>query len=78
MDINKSIDHFMCKLGLNQSQLARAAGLDIATLSLIRNNHRDPNMKTLTKIATDCDVKVSEFIAVGEEDSKSQFNLFDN
>ena len=78
MDINKSIDHFMRKLDLNQSQLARAAGMDVSTLSLIINNHRDPNMKTLTKIATACDVKVSEFIAAGEEDSKTQFNLFGN
>ena len=66
MDINKSIDHFMRELDLNQSQLARAAGMDVSTLSLIINNHRDPNMNTLTKIATACDVKVSEFIAAGE------------
>ena len=66
MDINKSIDHFMYELRLNQSQLAINAGLDIATLSLIRNNHRSPNMKTLTKLASACEVKVSEFIAVGE------------
>ena len=56
----------MYDLRLNQSQLAVKAGLDIATLSLIRNNHRSPNMKTLTKLAGACDVKVSEFIAAGE------------
>ena len=66
MDINKSIDHFMYELRLNQSQLAVNAGLDIAPLRLIRNNHRSPNMKTLTKLASACAVKVSEFIAVGE------------
>ena len=66
MDINKSIDHFMYELRLNQSQLAISAGLDIATLSLIRNNHRSPNMKTLNKLASACEVKVSEFTAAGE------------
>ena len=66
MAIHQSIDHFMYDLRLNQSQLAVKAGLDIATLSLIRNNHRSPNMKTLTKLAGACDVKVSEFIAAGE------------
>ena len=66
MDINQSIDHFMYDLRLNQSQLAVNAGLDIATLSLIRNNHRSPNMKTLTKLAGSCVVTVSEFIASGE------------
>ena len=66
MDINKSIDYFLYELSLNQSQLAVEADLDLATLSLIRNNHRSPSMKTLTKLASACEVKVSEFIAVGE------------
>ena len=30
MDINKSIDHFMYELRVNQSQLAVNAGLDIS------------------------------------------------
>jgi len=66
MDIKKSIEHFMYELRLNQNQLAIKAGMDISTLSLIRNQLRSPSLATLNKLATACEVKVSEFIAVGE------------
>tara|TARA_R110002073_G_scaffold251624_1_gene414184 strand:+ start:415 stop:615 length:201 start_codon:yes stop_codon:yes gene_type:complete len=66
MNINKSLDSFMYELRLNQNQLAIKSGLDVSTISLIRNNKRSPSMDTLTKLAEGCDVKVSEFIAVGE------------
>lgn len=56
----------MYELRLNQNQLAIKSGLDVSTISLIRNNKRSPSMDTLTKLAEGCDVKVSEFIAVGE------------
>ncbi len=51
---------------LNQRQLAVEAGMSVASLSLIRNNRRSPTIKTLAKLANACEVKVSEFIAVGE------------
>ncbi len=66
MDINKSINHFMYQRRLNQRQLAVEAGMSVASLSLIRNNRRSPTIKTLAKLANACEVKVSEFIAVGE------------
>jgi transcriptional regulator with XRE-family HTH domain len=66
MDINKSINHFMYELHLNQRQLAVEAGMSVSSLSLIRNNRRSPTIKTLAKLASACEVKVSEFIAVGE------------
>tara|TARA_R100000541_G_scaffold45726_3_gene52745 strand:+ start:142 stop:342 length:201 start_codon:yes stop_codon:yes gene_type:complete len=66
MDIKKSIEHFMYELRLNQNQLAIKAKMDVSTLSLIRNQRRSPNLDSLNKIATACEVKVSEFIAAGE------------
>ena len=42
------------------------AGMDVSTLSLIRNQRRSPNLDSLNKLATACEVKVSEFIAAGE------------
>lgn len=56
----------MYDLRLNQRQLAVAAGLDLSTLNLIYNEHRLPSLATVNKLADACDVKVSEFIAVGE------------
>lgn len=66
MNITKSLDHYMYDLRLNQRQLAVAAGLDLSTLNLIYNEHRLPSLATINKLADACDVKVSEFIAVGE------------
>lgn len=56
----------MYELHLNQRQLAVEAGMSVSSLSLIRNNRRSPTIKTLAKLASACEVKVSEFIAVGE------------
>ena len=66
MDIKRSIEHFMYELRLNQNQLAIKAGMDVSTFSRIRNQLRSPSMSTVNKLATACEVKVSEFIAAGE------------
>jgi transcriptional regulator with XRE-family HTH domain len=66
MNIRKSIEHFMYELRLNQNQLAIKAGMDVSTFSRIRNQLRSPSMSTVNKLATACEVKVSEFIAAGE------------
>ena len=66
MNIKKSIEHFMYDLRLNQTQLAFKAGMDQSTFSRIRNQVRSPSLETVNKLATACEVKVSEFIAAGE------------
>ena len=66
MNIKKSIEHFMYNMRLNQTQLAFKAGMDISSFSRIRNQVRSPSLETVNKLATACEVKVSEFIAAGE------------
>jgi len=66
MNIKKSIEHFMYELRLNASQLAAKSGMSSPSFSKIRNGINLPSIPTLTKIASACDVKVSEFIAAGE------------
>ena len=66
MYINKSFEHFMYDMRLNQTQLAFKAGMDISSFSRIRNQVRSPSLETVNKLATACEVKVSEFIAAGE------------
>jgi len=66
MNIKKSIEHFMYELRMNQTQLAFKAGMDISSFSRIRNQVRSPSLETVNKLATACEVKVSEFIAAGE------------
>ena len=56
----------MYDMRLNQTQLAFKAGMDISSFSRIRNQVRSPSIETVKKLATACEVKVSEFIAAGE------------
>ena len=56
----------MYDMRLNQTQLAFKAGMDQSTFSRIRNQVRSPSLETVNKLATACEVKVSEFIAAGE------------
>ena len=56
----------MYDMRLNQTQLATKAGMDISSFSRIRNQVRSPSIETVKKLATACEVKVSEFIAAGE------------
>ena len=66
MDINKSINYYMEKHGMIQADLSRKSALSSGAISLIRNNHRAPSFPTLLILADMFDVKLSEFIAVGE------------
>ena len=66
MDINKSLDHFMKEHGMSQIDLSREAHLNPATISLIRNGHRESRCSTLKCLADIFGVRVSEFIAAGE------------
>jgi transcriptional regulator with XRE-family HTH domain len=66
VDINKSLDHFMREHGMSQMDLSREAHLNPATISLIRNGHREPRCSTLKSMADIFGVRVSEFIAAGE------------
>lgn len=66
MDINKSLDYFMRLHRMTQADIAREGGLSPATVSLIRNGHREPSCSTLVTLADLFEVTVSEFIREGE------------
>ena len=66
MDINKSLDFFMAHEGMSQADMARQGHLSPATISLIRNGHRDPSLKTLIAFASLFAVPLSVFIQAGE------------
>lgn len=66
MDINKSLDFYMKTHRMTQADIAREGGLSPATVSLIRNNHRDPSCSTLVALSDLFQVPVSEFIRAGE------------
>lgn len=66
MDINKSLDYFMKLHRMTQADIAREGGLSPATVSLIRNGHREPSCSTLVTLADLFEVTVSEFIREGE------------
>jgi transcriptional regulator with XRE-family HTH domain len=66
MDINKSLDHFMKAHCMSQADIAREGGLSPATISLIRNNHREPSCATLVALSDLFQIPVSEFIRAGE------------
>jgi transcriptional regulator with XRE-family HTH domain len=66
MDINKSLDYFMKLHRMTQADIAREGGLSPATISLIRNGHREPSCSTLVTLSDLFEVTVSEFIRAGE------------
>lgn len=66
MDINKSLDYFMQHHRMTQADIAREGCLSPATISLIRNGHREPSCATLIALSDLFEVPVSEFIKRGE------------
>ncbi len=66
MNINKSLDHYMGLNGFSQADVCKESDLSPASISLIRNGHRSPSLKTMVILAELFQVKLSEFIAAGE------------
>ena len=67
MDINKSLNYFMKFHRMSQADIAREGNLSPATISLIRNGHREPSCATLVTLSDLFEVPVSEFIRRGED-----------
>lgn len=70
MNINRSLDFYMDRDGLIQTDLWRIGKFSPNTISLIRNNHRPASIETIVIFSKMFGVKVSEFIAVGEDASE--------
>lgn len=66
MNAAKSMKIAMIKKGWNQSQLGERAGLSQAAVSGLANRS-NWNCDSLQRMATAFEMKVSEFVALGED-----------
>ncbi|MNQ26398.1 helix-turn-helix protein [compost metagenome] len=66
MNIGKSLKIAMVKQNLDQSGLAEKLGIHKTSVSRMANNH-GINCETLSRLATAFGMKVSEFVALGED-----------
>lgn len=66
MNAAKSMKIALAQQGLNQTQLAAKAGITQPSISGLANR-ANWNAESLQKIATALGMKVSEFVALGED-----------
>lgn len=66
MNAAKSLRIAMVKLGMNQTDLAKKAGITQSSISGLANRE-NWNCESLQKIAKAFGMKVSEFVALGED-----------
>ncbi|MGL4317118.1 MAG: helix-turn-helix domain-containing protein [Pseudomonas sp.] len=66
MNLGKSIKVALAKAGKNQHELAEQMGLSFRFVNRMANS-KTAKMATAEKFATVFGMKVSEFIAIGEE-----------
>lgn len=67
MNLAKSIRVAMAMRGLNQGQLAALTGIHQTNLSKMLNGKYGINDETLQKIADAVEMKVSDFVKLGED-----------
>lgn len=66
MNVGKSIKHALVKKGMNQTQLAAKLKCGRVWLSRLANS-RSASMATVESLASAFDMKVSDFLALGED-----------
>ena len=57
------------RAGFTQAQLAKAAGVDVMTVSTIERGINDPRVGTLTKLAKALGAPVADLVSDGEQTS---------
>ncbi|MCB2295818.1 helix-turn-helix domain-containing protein [Clostridium algoriphilum] len=63
MNIGKNIKQLRIEKGISQKEFARILNnMPVSTLANYENNHREPNIETLTKIATALGVSINDLI----------------
>jgi len=68
MNIGRSIKIGMAYNSLTTSELARLISMSQPHVSALSNNRHKANIETIEKMATAMKYKVSEFIALGEQE----------
>lgn len=69
MSIGENIKKHRKSLNISQKQLAEKLNMPISTLANYENNHREPNIETLNKIATALGVTINDLVNVEAEKS---------
>lgn len=66
MNVGKSIKHALVKRGINQTQLAAQMKCTQVWINRLANS-RSASMATIESLAAALDMKVSDFLALGED-----------
>lgn len=66
MNVGKSIKHALVKRGINQTQLAAQMKCTQVWINRLANS-RSASMATVESLAEALDMKVSDFLALGED-----------
>lgn len=62
MNIGENIKKYRKALNISQKDLANKLNMPISTLANYENNHREPNIETLNKIATALGVTINDLV----------------
>ncbi len=62
MNIGKAVKHFRTEKGMSQLALGLAIDLDASYISRVENNKKEPNLKTILKIAHSLEVPPLVFL----------------
>ncbi len=69
MNIGENIKKYRKALNISQKDLANKLNMPISTLANYENNHREPNIETLNKIATALGVTINDLVKNEEKAS---------
>ena len=67
--LNNYLKEYRSRLGLNQTELGRLAGVSRQTISLIERGDYSPSVTLALKIAKICQVTVEDIFEYEEEES---------
>ena len=70
MNLGKAIKLSRIRRELNQSELAKKAGISVSYLSLLERGKRDPSFSTVEGIANALEIPVSILVFLGANDDE--------
>ena len=69
MALLNSLKEYRAKLGINQNELGKLAGVSRQTISLIERGDYSPSVMLALKLAKICQVKVEDIFEYEEDES---------
>ena len=70
MPLLNNLKEYRSKLGINQTDLGKMAGVSRQTISLIERGDYSPSVTLALKLARICQVSVEDIFVYGEEEEK--------